>query len=102
MDGLSANQFQNYHMNDIPVAGDRLTINILLYNLGIVDGNFIEEIARRSLQRYGKNARLLRCNNHISYVSNIDAVFKFFHCPDYNAFLKKTINFVRYIPTCSE
>ena len=34
MDGLSPNQFQELHMNDIPTVDDLLTFNILLYEVG--------------------------------------------------------------------
>ena len=49
MDGLSPNQFQGVHMNDIPIVEDLLTLNILLYDIDIVDGNIIGELARRSV-----------------------------------------------------
>ena len=51
MDGLSANQFQGVHMNDIPIVEDLVTLNIVLYDIDIVDGNSIGEIARRSVQK---------------------------------------------------
>ena len=41
MEGLSPNQFQGVHLNDIPIVEDLLTLNILLYDIGIVDGNII-------------------------------------------------------------
>ena len=49
MDGLWADQFQVVHMNDIPFVQDLLTLNIVLYDSDIVDGNSIGELARRSL-----------------------------------------------------
>ena len=55
MDGLSADQFQGVHMNDIPFVEDLLTLNIVLYVIDIVDGNIIRELARRSVQKYEKN-----------------------------------------------
>ena len=61
-------------MNDIPNVEDLLTLNILLYNMDVVDGNIVGELARRSLQQYESTVRLLRYNNHICYVNNIDAV----------------------------
>ena len=60
MDGLRADQFQGVHMNDIPIVGDLLTLNILLYDIDFVDGNFVGELARRIVQKYGKTVRLLR------------------------------------------
>ena len=41
MDGLNADHFQGVHMNDIPIVEDLLTLNILLYDIDIVDGNNI-------------------------------------------------------------
>ena len=65
MDGLSPNHFQGVHMNDIRIVEDLLTLNILLYDIDIVDGNIGGELARRSVQKYEKTVRLLRYNNHI-------------------------------------
>ena len=53
IDGLSPSQFQGVHMKDIPTAEDLLTLNILLYDIDIVDGNIVGELARRSVQKYG-------------------------------------------------
>ena len=69
MDGLSPNQFQGVHMNDIPTVEDLLTLNILLYDIDIVDGNIIGELPRRSFQKNNNTVRLLSYNNHIYYVS---------------------------------
>ena len=82
MDGLSADQFQVVHMNDIPFVEDLLTLNIVLYDIDIVDGNIIGELTRRIVQKYENTVRLLRYNNHICYVNNINAVFQSFRCPN--------------------
>ena len=52
MDGLSTGQFQGVHMNDSPFVEDLLTLNILLYDIDIVGGNIIGELARKSIQNY--------------------------------------------------
>ena len=44
MDGLSADQFQGVHMNDIPIIEDLLTLNTLLYDIDIVDRNISENL----------------------------------------------------------
>ena len=74
MDGPSTNQFQAFHMNDIPTVEDLLTLNILLYDIDIVDGNIVGKLARRSVKKYQNTVRLLRYRNHICYVNNINAV----------------------------
>ena len=65
MDGLSPNEFQGVHMNDIPTVEDLLTLNSLLFDIDIVDGNIVRELERRSVQKYENTVRLLRYNNHI-------------------------------------
>ena len=60
MDGLSADQFQGVHMNDIPTVEDLLTLNILLYDIDIVDGNIVGELARRCTKmRTCRNTKIL-------------------------------------------
>ena len=102
MDRLSPNHFQGVHMNDIPTVKDLLTLNILLYDIDIEDGNVVGELARRSVQIYENTVRLLRYNNHICYVNNINAVFQSFRCPNCDTFFNRTFNLERNLTTCSE
>ena len=102
MDGLSHNQFQGVHMNDIPTVEDLPTLKILLYDVDIVDGNLVRELARRSVQKDENTVLLLRYNNHIRYVNNINAVFQSFRCPNCDTFFNRTFNLERHLPTCSE
>ena len=102
IEGLSPNQFQGVHMNDIPTVEDLLTLNILLYDIDIVDGNIVGELAIRSVQKYENTVRLLRYNNHICYVNNINAVFQSFRCPNCDTFFNRTFNLEQHLTTCSE
>ena len=102
MDGLSADQFQGVHMNDIPFNEDLLTLNIVLYDIDIMDGNIIGELSRRSVQKYENTLRLLRYKNHICYVNNINAVFQSFRCHDCDTFFNRIFNLERQLITCSE
>ena len=77
MDGLIADEFQGVHMNDIPIVEDLLKLNILLYYIDIVDANIVGELTKRSVQKYENTVKLLRYNNHICYVNNINEVFSF-------------------------
>ena len=97
MDGLNADQFQGCQMNDIPTVEDLLTLNILLYDIDIVDGNIVGELARGSVQKYEKTVRLLRYNNHICYVNNINAVFQSFRCPNCDTFFNRTFKCERHL-----
>ena len=102
MDGLSPNQFQGFHKNDIPTVEDLLTLNIFLYVIDIVDGNIVGELARRSVKKYDNSVRLLRYNIHICYVNNINAVFQSFRCLNCDTFLNRTFNLEGHLTTCSE
>ena len=102
MDELSADQFQGVHMNDIPFVEDPLTLNIVLYDIDIVDGNIIGKLATRCEWKYGNTVRLLRYNNHICYVNNINAIFQSFRCPNCDTFFNRTFNLERQLTTCSE
>ena len=102
MDGLSVDQFQGVHMNDIPIVEDLLTLNIFLYHIDIVDGNIVGELARLSVQEYENTVRLLRYNNHICYVNNINAVFPSCLCPICDTFFNRAFNLERLLTKCSE
>ena len=65
---------------------DLLTLNILPYDIDILDGDIVRELARRSVQKYENTVRLLRYNNHICYVNNINAAFQSFRCPNCDTF----------------
>ena len=67
-----------------------------------MDGNIIGELARRSVQKYENTLRLLKYNNHICYVNNINAVFQSFRCPNCDTFSNRTFNLERLLTTCSE
>ena len=102
MDGLIADQFEGVHMNDIPFVEGLLILKILLYDIDIVDGNIIGELARRNVQKHEHTVRLLRYNNHICNVNNIKAVFQHFRCPNCDTFLNRTFILERPLATCSE
>ena len=76
-------------MNDIPTVEDLLLLNILLYDIDTAEGNTIGEHGQRSVQKLENTVRLLRYNNHICYVSNINAVFHFFRCPNCDTFFSE-------------
>ena len=54
------------------------------------------------MQKNDNTVRLLRYNNHTGNVSNINAVFQSFRCPNCHTFFGGTINLDRHLTTCSE
>ena len=95
-------KFQGVHLNDIPKVEELLELNIFLYEIDFVDGELIGELCRRSFQKYEKSVKVLRYNNHICYVNNINALFKAFRCTTCDTFFSKTGNLERHLVTCSD
>ena len=95
-------KFQGVHLNDIPKVEDLLQLNIFLYDIDFVDGELIGELCRITIQKFEKIVKLLRYNNHICYVNNINALFKAFRCTTCDTFFSKTGNLERHLVTCSE
>ena len=89
-------------MNDIPIVEDLPTLSILLYDIDIVDGNMVGEPGRKSVHKYENIVRLLRHNNHICYVNNINAVFQSFSCPNCHTFCNRTFNLKQNLTRFSE
>ena len=73
-------KFPGVHMTDIPEVQEMLKFNIFLYDIDFVDGELIEELERRSIQKFEKSVILLRYNNHIRYVSDMNSFFRSFRC----------------------
>ena len=94
-------KLQGVHSNDISKVDDLLQLNIFLYDIDFVDGELIGELYRRNIQKYEKSVKLLRYNNNICYVNNINAFFKAFRCTTCDTFFSKTGNLERHLVTCS-
>ena len=95
-------KFQGVHLNDIPKVEDLSQLNNFLYDINFVDGELIGELARRSIQKYENSVKLLRYNNHICYVNNINALFKAFRCAKCDTFFSKTGKLEKHLDTCSD
>ena len=89
-------------MDDIPSVEDIVGINIFIYEIDLIDGAMVGELARRSIKKYEKNVQLIRYNSHICYVDNINALFKAFRCSSCDTYLQKTGNLERSLVRCSE
>ena len=89
-------------MTDIPKVEEMLQLNIFLYDIDFVDGELLGELARRGIQKFEKGVKLLRYNNHICYVIDMNSFFKSFRCSTSDTIFSKTGNLERHLTTCSE
>ena len=71
MEDVDAAKFQVIRTNDIPIVQNVTKTNIFLEDIDKSDGVLVGELARRSLEKYSKSARLLRYKNHIWYLSTM-------------------------------
>ena len=89
-------------MTDIPKVEEMLQLNIFLYDIDFMDGELVGELARRSIQKFEKSVKLLRYNNHVCYVSDMNSFFKSIRCSTCDTIFSKTGNLERHLITCSE
>ena len=95
-------KFQGVCMDDIPAVEDMVSTNIFIYDIDLIDGAIVGELARRSIKKYEKIVQLIRYNRHICYVDNIHALFNAFRCPTCDTYFQKTGNLERHLVRCSE
>ena len=89
-------------MTDNPKVEKLLQLNIFHYDIDFVDGELIGEPARRSIQKFEKSVKLLRYNNHICYVSDMNSFFKYFRCSTCDKIFSETGNLEWHLITCSQ
>ena len=94
--------FPGVHMTDIPKVQGMLQLKIFLYDIDFVDRELIGELARRSIQNFEQSVKLLRYNNHICYVSDMNSFFKSFCCSSCDTIFSKTRNLERHLITSSK
>ena len=95
-------KIQGVCMDDIPSVEDIVGINIFIYDIDLIDGAMVGELARRSIKKFEKNVQLIRCKSQVCYVDNINALFKAFRCPTCDAYFQKIGNLERQLVRCSE
>ena len=89
-------------MDDIPSVEDIVGINIFIYDIDLIDGAMVGELAQRIIKKYEKSVQLMRYNSHICYVDNIHALFKALRCPNCDTYFQKTRNLEPHFVRCSE
>ena len=98
--GCDPENFTGVSIDQIPIIEELIKQNIFIYDFDIEDDEIIGELVRRRVERYDENIKLLRYNNHICYVNDINKFFKKFRCPSCDAFLHHSGNFNRHLKTC--
>ena len=100
--GCQPESFTGVSFDQIPIIEELIKQNVFIYDFDIENGEIIGELVRRSVERYDKNIKRLRYNNHICYVNDINNFFKKFRCPSCDVFFNHSGNFNCHLKTCIE
>ena len=79
--GYDPKNFREVSVEDLPFVEEIVQRNIFIYNFDIQEGEYVGELARRSIGRFDKTVNLLRFNKHVIHTNDIDSFFKCFRCP---------------------
>ena len=88
-------------MKDIPKVEDILILNIFQFDIDFIDGNLIDQLARRKIQKYDKSVNVLS-TTIICHVNNMNAIFKAFGCKTGDTIFSNTGKLERHLITCNE
>ena len=66
--GYDPKNFRGVSVEDLPVVEEIVQRNIFIYDFDIQEGEYIGELARRSIGRFDITVKLLRFNNHIIHL----------------------------------
>ena len=89
-------------MEDIAAVEDFVQADIILYDIEIVDGSTIVELARKNVGKKSNTLRLLRSISNNFLVSKINALFKADPCQLCDHFFNKIGNLEQHLTTCKE
>ena len=67
--------FRGVSMDHLVFVENAIKHNIFIYDIDIEDGDFVGEVARRSIEMYENNINLLHYNNHFCYIADINTFF---------------------------
>ena len=93
--------FRSVCMEDIAIVEDIAQADIFLYDIDIVDGSTIVQLARRSVGKHSNTKRLLRYNSHISHVYIFNSLNAYL-CPSRHQVIKTVQQLERHLTTCKE
>ena len=99
---LSVQKLRGVWLEDLHIVERLAEVNFLVYDIRVLDGGIIGELAERSLRRFSSTTTLLRYKNHICYVTDVNKVYKTFRCSTCNIFLTRSSNLQRPMPKCEE
>ena len=80
-------------------SGSYFSSRQFLDDIDVVDGSMSGEVVRMSVGKNSNTVQLLRLKSRICYISNINALFKAYHCPSCDQFIKRAYNLEQHLIT---
>ena len=100
--GYDPKNFRGVSVEDLPFLVEIVQGNTFIYDFDIQEGEYVGEIARQSIGRFDKTVKLLRFNNHIIHINDIDSFFKCFRCPSCDTFFKRSEFLNKHLLRCKD
>ena len=100
--GHEAINFMGVSIDHLVFVENPIKHKIFIIDIDIEEGEFVGELAKRSVEMYEENINLLRYNNHICYVDDINTFFKRFRCHSCDTFNQKVESFNRHVKSCKD
>ena len=100
--GYDRKRFRGVSVEDLPVVEEIVRRNIFIYDFDIPEGEYVGELARRSIGRFDRTVKLLRFNNQIIHTNDIDSFFKCFRCPSCDTFFKRSDFLNKHLLRCKD
>ena len=69
---IRSKEFRGVSIDDLPLIEGVVERNIFIYDFDFQEGEYVGELARRSIGKFEKTVKLLRFNNHIIHTNDID------------------------------
>ena len=100
--GHDPKNFLGVAIDDLSLVEGIVERNIFIYDFDIQEGEYVGELARRSIGKFEKTVKLLRFNTHIIHTNDIDSFLNCFRCPSCECFFNRSDNFNRHLMSCKD
>ena len=100
--GYDPKNFLGVAIDPLPLVEGIVERNKFIYDFDIHEGEYVGELARRSIGKFKSSVKMLRFNIHILHTNDIDAFLKCFRCPSCDCSFKRSDNFNRHLMSCKD
>ena len=100
--GTGSANFRGVRIEDIAIVEDVVQTDIFLYEIDLLDGSMIGDLAKRSVGKHSNTVRLLLYKRHICHFSKINALSNAYRCASCNQLIKTIQHLELFLTTGKE